>query len=104
MLALVVYIPESHLDVVKNALFAAGAGKIGDYDHCCFQSEGMGQFRPLAKAQPHLGKVGELEKVKEWRVEMVLENSLRSAVETALKESHPYETPAYWVLDLLNSS
>ncbi len=104
MLALVVYIPESHLETVKDALFTAGAGRIGDYERCCFQTEGIGQFRPLANAQPFLGQVGEVEKVKEWRVEMVFAPSLREPVETALKAAHPYETPAYWILNLVNSS
>lgn len=103
MLALVVYIPDSHLETVKEALFAAGAGKIGNYDHCCFQSEGTGQFRPLANANPFVGTVGAVETCKEWRVEMVLEDGLRQKVEVALKKSHPYETPAYWIWKLENS-
>lgn len=102
MLALVVYIPESHLEIVKDALFNAGAGRIGNYDSCCFQSEGTGQFRPLPEANPFLGKVGALETCKEWRVEMVFEDSLRQTVENALKKAHPYETPAYWILKLEN--
>jgi hypothetical protein len=103
MLGLVVYIPESHLEEVKEALFAAGAGKIGDYEKCSFQTEGLGQFRPLENATPFLGKRGEIEKVKEWKVEMVLANEKKNEVIQALKNAHPYETPAFWLIDLLNS-
>ncbi len=92
------YVPDSHLEEVKRALFAAGAGKIGNYDQCCWQTKGRGQFRPLAGSDPTLGSKGKLEFVEEWKVELVLEESLLPAIVKALHESHPYETPAYHAL------
>lgn len=92
---LVAYIPENHLETVKNALFAAGAGTQGDYDQCCWQVRGEGQFRPLAGSNPHLGKQDELERVQEWRIEILVGDKQLAAVKKALLESHPYEEPAY---------
>ncbi|RZA08253.1 MAG: NGG1p interacting factor NIF3, partial [Proteobacteria bacterium] len=61
MISLVVYVPESHRDEVKKAMFAAGAGKLGNYDQCCWQTLGEGQFRPTEGANPAIGAVGKLE-------------------------------------------
>jgi len=94
------YVPESHLEVVKNALFEAGAGRIGNYDRCCWQVSGQGQFRPLDGADPHIGTHGEVERVAEYRVELVVEESAIHAVMAALRQSHPYEEPAYDVVRL----
>ena len=96
------YVPESHLEVVKHALFEAGAGKIGDYEQCAWQIAGMGQFKPLAGSQPFLGEQGALEQVKEYRVEMVFGRDKATKVLKALKHTHPYEEPAYGVLELIN--
>ena len=89
------YVPESHLETVKAALFAAGAGRIGDYDSCCWQVLGRGQFRPLEGSAPYLGRQGEVEEVPEYRVEMVLEDARVRQVVEALLEAHPYEEPAW---------
>lgn len=97
---LVAFVPTSHTQEVVDALAAAGAGAIGDYDRCHFAVEGTGSFRPLAGAEPHIGSVGEIERVREDRVEMVLPRSKRSAVVQALLTSHPYEEPAWHVLEL----
>lgn len=98
MYKLTVYIPESHLESVKTALFAAGAGRIGHYDACSWEVKGEGQFRPLAGSQPFLGQHGCVETVAEFRVEMVVEDAVIHPVIAALKQSHPYETPAYDVI------
>ncbi len=90
-----VYIPEEHLTKVKNALFKAGAGKIGDYDCCCWQSKGEGQFRALNGANPYLGEIGETEYVVEYKVELICDGKCIDNVIKALINSHPYETPAY---------
>lgn len=95
-----VFIPESHLDVVKQALFSVGAGKIGDYDQCSWQTLGEGQFRPLAGSYAYIGEVGEVEKVPEYKLELVCEEPLIQAVIAAMKTAHPYETPAYEVYRL----
>lgn len=89
------YVPESHLESVKLAVFAAGAGRIGDYDSCCWQTKGQGQFRPLAGANPYIGTTGEVERVEEYKVEMVVEDALIQSVLAALVKAHPYEEPAY---------
>nr|WP_208022053.1 NGG1p interacting factor NIF3 [Aestuariicella hydrocarbonica] len=92
------HVPASHLDAVKSALFEAGAGKVGDYDSCCWQVLGQGQFRPLAGSQPYLGQQGRLEAVAEYRVEMVCSDECIRAAVKALKLAHPYEEPAYDVM------
>ncbi len=97
MYKLCFFVPESHLEKTKNAIFEAGAGKIGDYDSCAWQCLGQGQFRPLAGSDPFLGSAGELEKVEEYRVELVCEDALIRDAVAALKSAHPYEEPAYEV-------
>jgi hypothetical protein len=100
MFKLSFYVPESHLEAVKTALFAAGAGKIGNYDSCCWQTSGQGQFRALEGSSPYLGQQGELETVVEFKVEMVCEDFLINQAVAALKQSHPYEEPAYDLVKL----
>ena len=95
MLKLCVYIPESHLEAVKQALFEAGAGRIGNYQECCWQILGTGQFRPNERANPYLGSAGQCESVAEYRVEMVCDSERAGQVLTALRKAHPYEEPAY---------
>lgn len=98
MYILVTYVPESHLEKVKDALFSVGCGCMGGYDSCCWQTEGTGQFRPLVGSDPFIGKRGELEYVKEYRIELALEDELVEAAREALLEAHPYEVPAYHFL------
>lgn len=106
MFKLVFYVPEAQLDVVKTAIFNSGAGKIGHYDQCCWQVLGEGQFRPLLGAQPFIGRApkreeeASVEKVKEYRVELVCSDERIQAAITALKQAHPYEEPAYDVWQL----
>lgn len=102
MYKLTVFIPDEALDKVKSALFAAGAGSIGDYEQCCWQVQGVGQFIPLAGSNPHIGKHDSLEAVNEWRVEMVVDAAFITATIAALKAAHPYETPAYDVIEVLD--
>ncbi len=102
MYKLTVFIPEEALEKVKAALFAAGAGTIGNYEQCCWQVKGEGQFMPMAGSNPHLGSQDKLEKVAEWRVEMVVKTSMIAEVIKALKQAHPYETPAYDMLEVLD--
>ena len=97
MYKLCFFVPASHVDVVKSAVFAAGGGRIGDYDHCAWQVLGLGQFRPLDGSQPFIGEAGQVEQVEEWKVELVVADELIRGVVEALKQSHPYETPAYEV-------
>lgn len=101
MYKLCFYVPESHLEQVKTAVFAAGAGRIGDYDSCCWQVRGQGQFRPLAGSDPFLGRQGEVEQVAEYRVELVCETDRIKAAVNAMLAAHPYEEPAWDVMALV---
>jgi hypothetical protein len=95
MYKLTFYVPDSQVETVKDAIFAAGAGRCGTYDCCSWQVIGQGQFKPLKGATPFIGEVGELEHVAEWRVETIVEDEFIDAVIAALRASHPYEMPAF---------
>ncbi|MDX1802777.1 MAG: YqfO family protein [Alcanivorax sp.] len=97
------YVPETHVEQVKQAIFQAGAGHMGDYDCCCFQSRGQGQFRPLDGSHPFLGEQGRVETVDEYRVETICVAERLHAVISALRLAHPYEEPAIdlWRLEPL---
>jgi hypothetical protein len=92
------YVPASHLEVVKQAIFSIGAGKVGDYDCCCWQTLGQGQFRALEGSKPFVGEQGKLQVVEEYKVELVCAEKLIKQAVTVLKQAHPYEEPAYDVL------
>jgi hypothetical protein len=95
MYKLCFYVPESHLDQVKQAVFNAGGGRIGKYDSCCWQTLGQGQYRPLEGSEPFLGLQGQVQQVAEWKVELVVADELLHDVVKAMKKVHPYETPAF---------
>lgn len=97
---LTTFVPVADADRVRSALTAAGAGAIGDYDSASFSTAGEGRFRPLPGAVPTIGAVGDLEVVAEVRIEVVLDRRIRGAVLAALLETHPYEEPAYDVVEL----
>ncbi|MEZ0360078.1 Nif3-like dinuclear metal center hexameric protein [Mycobacterium sp. SA01] len=96
----VIFVPTADAETVRSAMFAAGAGHIGDYSHCSWSVAGAGQFLPLDGAAPAIGTIGSLERVAEDRVEMVAPVRLRSQVLAAVRASHPYEEPAFDVLPL----
>ena len=102
MIKIVVFIPESHKEKVKQAMFDLGGGQIGSYDRCSFEVKGQGQFRPLKDAHPYLGRQGDVETVSEYRVEMVCQDAKVPQVLQAMKETHPYETPAFDVIKLVD--
>lgn len=104
MYKLAFFVPESHLEQVKAAVFAAGAGRIGNYDQCCWQVAGIGQFRPLAGSNPFIGQIQQLEQVPEYRVEMVCDDAFIQAAVAALRAAHPYEEPAIDVWQLAEFS
>ncbi len=101
MYSLTYYIPPSDHERVKQALFDCGAGKTGQYDECCWEVLGNGQFRAQCGSKPTLGQIGRLEKVSEFKVEMVCEQSLIREVVEALLREHPYEQPAYFVTQVM---
>ena len=91
---IVLYVPESHADQLRDAIGNAGAGIIGNYSHCTFTIKGTGRFKPLDGANPTIGEVGKLEEVSEDRIETVCEADKLQAVLKAIKDVHPYEEPA----------
>ena len=101
VLKLTTYVPAGEAESVRSALAAAGAGAIGDYDSASFSSPGEGRFRPLTGARPHIGSVGDFAVVDEVRIEAVLQAESRAGVVAALLAAHPYETPAYDLVELV---
>jgi structural toxin protein (hemagglutinin/hemolysin) RtxA len=97
MYAITFNVPTTHLEVVKEAIFQAGAGRVGNYSHCSWQVLGEGQFMPLEGSQAYIGSVGKLEKVAEYKVESICEESIIQEVIAALLSAHPYEEPSYEV-------
>ena len=95
-----VYVPATHVEELKTALFSAGAGKIGNYDCCCWQTSGTGQFRPLEGSNAFIGELDKIEKVEEIKLELICPGDKITEIIAALKKAHPYETPAfqYWAV------
>ncbi|CAI8307707.1 MAG: GTP cyclohydrolase 1 type 2 [Flavobacteriia bacterium] len=103
LLKLVTYVPVDHLEKVREGLFAAGAGQVGDrYDECSFVIQGKGSFRPNAKADPFTGSSGVRSVEEEFRLEVILKDSDQRSVLSALNSCHPYEEVAYELLRILN--
>lgn len=94
------YVPPSHVEEVKNAMFAKGAGKIGNYGACAWQVLGEGQFMPLEGSDAFIGDINKLERLQEYKVEMVCEQAYLNDVIDALRQAHPYEEPAYQVWEI----
>ena len=95
LLKLVVFVPSSHLDAVRDALALAGAGWIGSYSHCSFASPGTGTFMPREGTHPYSGQIGNLEKVQEVRLETILHASIKERALSAMIKAHPYEEVAF---------
>ena len=100
MFQLCFYVPESHLEKVKTALFEEGAGKFGHYDSCSWETEGIGQFRPIDGSRPFIGNKNKVERLREFKVEMFIQDIYINSVLSKLLEVHPYETPAYRVCEI----
>ncbi|WP_133135555.1 YqfO family protein [Legionella rowbothamii] len=100
MYKLCFYVPASHVSRVKEAVFNAGAGTIGNYSQCAWEVLGEGQFMPLNGSEPFIGQINKVEKVSEYKVEMICASNCIHEVIVALKNAHPYETPAYEVWKL----
>lgn len=101
---LAVFAPQTHADLLRESMAKAGAGAIGDYDSCSFTSKGEGRFRPDKDATPFLGKSGELEVVKEVKIEVIVSEHAVSNVLHVMKATHPYEEVAYDVVALTNTN
>lgn len=96
----IVFVPAENADAVREAMFAAGAGNIGDYSHCSWTATGIGQFLPHDGASPAIGTVGTVERVAEDRVEVIAPPRRRSHVLAAMRQAHPYEEPAFDIFAL----
>lgn len=99
---IVIFVPETHTDIVREAMGKAGAGKIGNYTHCTFSSKGVGRFKPEADANPYIGEVGKYEEVIEERIETVCPRGILQEVIKAIKEVHPYDEVALDIYPLEN--
>ncbi|WP_068595214.1 Nif3-like dinuclear metal center hexameric protein [Vaginella massiliensis] len=99
---LFVYVPEQNAETLRQALFAAGAGKIGDYDSCSYNIAGHGTYRALENANPVIGEIGELHTEKEIRIEVVVPTHLTQNILKAMRDHHPYEVIAFGLLSLQN--
>ncbi len=98
---LVVFVPEDALDAVRDALFAAGAGRIGDYERCSWYTAGTGTFLGGEGTAPAVGEAGVEERVPELRLETVFPAERQVSVLGALRDAHPYEEPAFDVYELV---
>jgi hypothetical protein len=98
---LVVFVPREALDTVRDALFEAGAGRIGNYERCSWYTQGTGTFLAREGSSPALGEVGREERVAELRLETVFPAERQEEVVAALRKAHPYEEPAYDVYPLV---
>ena len=99
---LVTFSPTRNAEAVRNAVFRAGAGAIGKYDQCSFNSEGSGTFRANEGSHPFVGEIGERHHENEVRIEVIFPSWLQPRVIAALKDIHPYEEVAYYVHSLEN--
>jgi hypothetical protein len=100
---LVVFVPRDALDTVRDALFAAGAGRIGDYERCSWYGAGTGTFLGGAGTNPTLGEPGREERVAELRLETVFPAERQAEVVAALRQAHPYEEPAFDIYELVDA-
>ena len=99
---LVVFVPREALDAVREAVFAAGAGRIGDYERCSWYTEGTGTFLGGESTSPTVGERGREERVAELRLETVFPVERQDEVVAALREAHPYEEPAFDIYELVS--
>lgn len=99
---IVVFVPKSHTDIVRQAMGDAGAGRIGNYSHCSFSIDGVGRYQPLEGASPAIGEVGKFEEVQEERVECVCDKSKAKNVISAIRKIHPYEEVAFDIYPLIS--
>ena len=101
---IVVFVPLTHTDKVREAIGKAGGGIIGNYNYCSFSSIGIGRFKPNSKANPHIGKANKLESVQEERIEFICLKSKAKDIINEIKKVHPYEEVAFDIYPLLNEN
>lgn len=103
MYKFVFFVPLEEAQKVKDAIFKAGAGRMGGYDYCCFETEGRGQFRPGEGSGPYIGQQGQLEFVEEVKIETVCEDDKMKDVLSAFRKAHPYEVPAFDIFETVEA-
>lgn len=101
MYSLVFNVPVSHVESVKNAIFAVGGGSMDGYENCCWQVLGEGQFKPGSSSNPFLGAIGQIHKEDEYRVEMAIAKNVKDVCVEALKKHHPYEVVPYYLVEII---
>lgn len=94
------FVPLKDKEKVKEALFAIGVGRYENYECCSFETLGVGQFKPLQGANPHIGEIDNIERVEEYKIEMICSDNLIKEAIKVLKETHPYEEVAYEVFKM----
>lgn len=99
---IVVFVPETHADIVREAIGNTGAGKIGNYTSCSFSTKGIGRFKPEKGANPHIGEIGKFEQVMEDRIEVNCSKEKLNDIIEAIKEVHPYDEVALDVYPLVD--
>ncbi len=104
LIKLAVFCPKTHTETVKQALFQAGAGEIGNYDECSFSSQGTGTFRANENATPHIGEVNKRHQEAEEKIEVIITSHQKGQVINAMLNAHPYEEVAYDLIPLLNTN
>lgn len=98
MYKFIFFVPVAYAESVKQAVFNSGAGRIGHYKECCWETQGVGQFRPTKGSNPFIGEADNLERVPELKVEMLCKEQAIHNVVKVFKQAHPYEEPAYEVI------
>ncbi|MFT4603120.1 MAG: dinuclear metal center YbgI/SA1388 family protein, partial [Arenicella sp.] len=104
LIKLVTFVPFLHIEAVKEAIFKAGSGQVGNYSECSFVNDGTGTFKAGDSANPHLGSIGVRENAEEKRLEVLVSSHKISAVVSALKEAHPYEEVALDLIPIMNKN
>ncbi|KKR80213.1 MAG: NGG1p interacting factor 3 protein, NIF3 [Candidatus Daviesbacteria bacterium GW2011_GWA1_41_61] len=99
---IVVFVPKTHTDIVRQAIGGAGAGKIGLYSHCSYSVDGIGRYKPMEGAHPAIGEIGKFEQVQEERIECVSDQKKAKAVIAAIRKVHPYEEVAFDIYPLIS--
>ena len=99
---IVVFVPKTHTDIVRQAMGDTGAGRIGNYSHCSFSVDCVGRYKPMDGAKPFIGEVGKFEEVIEERIECVCDKDKAREVIAAIRKVHPYEEIAFDIYPLLS--
>jgi hypothetical protein len=99
---IVVFVPKTYTDIVRQAMGDAGAGRIGNYSHCSYSVNGIGRYKPMKGSKPFIGEIGKFEEVEEERIECVCDRDKAKSVIVAMKKVHPYEEVAFDVYPLIS--